>query len=381
MVLQILRALFVLLMAAAGWFFIQQPGRPFGDYTWLAMAITMSIAVLFVCVDILSPRKKLAVFSGTFLGLIVGMMVAYALSFVVKLVVDLDLPQHVPPEQRASLNLCINIVVGLVCCYLCISFILQTKDDFRFIIPYVEFSRQVRGGRSILIDTSIIIDGRILDVVETGILDTRLIVPRFVLQELQTLADLGDRLKRNRGRRGLDVLNKLQTNKRAEVILYDWTGHSSPGSTADDSVDQKLLILAKELNARLLTNDFNLAKVAQVRGVEVINLNDMASALRPVVLPGERLTVKLLKPGEEPSQGVGFLDDGTMVVVEQGRGFLNTDVEISVSNVLQTATGRMIFGRVAETPARPVNRPPPPADSGKRTTEKSTDGGKVKAEG
>lgn len=356
-------------MAAVGWFFIQHPSQPLGDRTWLSMSLTLSLAVLFICVDILSPRKKLAIFSGTFLGLMVGATIAYALSFVVDLIVGQYFP-ITDPKQRAGLTLFINLVVGVVCCYLAISFILQSKDDFRFIIPYVEFSKQVRGGRPILVDTSIIIDGRILDVVDTGIIDTRLIVPRFVLQELQTLADQGDRLKRNRGRRGLDVLNKLQGNKRSECILYDWTGHSSPG--VEDGADQKLLVLAKELNARLLTNDFNLAKVAQVRGVEVISLNELANALRPVVLPGEKLAIKLLKPGEESTQAVGFLDDGTMVVVEQGRGHIGEDVEIAVTNVLQTATGRMVFGRMGESPS-PRRR--------SSMVEKPAIEGKVKAEG
>jgi uncharacterized protein YacL len=219
----------------------------------------------------------------------------------------------------------------------------------------VEFSKQVRGARPIIVDTSAIIDGRILDVADTGVLESRLIVPRFVLHELQLVADHGDKLKRNRGRRGLDVLNKLQSNRKVEVILYDWTGHASPEETED--TDQKLLALSKELNGRLMTTDFNLSKVAQVRGVDVININELAGALRPTVLPGERLHVKLVKAGEDPSQGVGFLDDGTMVVVEQGRSHLNDDVELTVTNVLQTSSGRMIFGRLTNAPPTPAPEP------------------------
>ena len=368
MVLHILRALFVLLMAAVGWFFLKHSAQPFGAYTWMAMSITLTLAVLFICIDILSPRKKLAIFSGTILGLLVGLFTAYALSFVVDMVADqyvsrLPEPPRVgAPERefreyashkdrRDTVVLIATVVVGMVCCYLAISFILQTKDDFRFIVPYVEFSKQVRGARPIVVDTSAIIDGRLLELAETGILESRLIVPRFVLHELQYVADQGDKLKRNRGRRGLDVLNKLQSNRKVEVILYDWTGHASPEETED--TDQKLLALSKELNGRLMTTDFNLSKVAQVRGVDVINVNELASALRPTVLPGERLNVKLVKPGEDPSQGVGFLDDGTMVVVEHGRPHLNDDVELTVTNVLQTSSGRMIFGRLAGAGAAP----------------------------
>ncbi len=368
MVLHILRALFVLLMGGIGWFFVGDKSQPLGDQTGLAMATTVTMALFFVAVDILSPRRKLAIFSGTFLGLIVGLLVCFAMSFVVELLVDQYLP--VPTEgrsaeqirllneHRAAVKQFINVVLGTVSCYLAISFVLQTKDDFRFIVPYVEFSKQVRGARPVVVDTSVIIDGRILDLADTGVFDGRLIVPRFVLNELQTLADSADKLKRNRGRRGLDVLNKLQGNRRVEVILYEWTGHSSPEA---QGADQKLLVLAKELHGRVLTSDTNLSKVAQVQGVDVVNLNDLSKAMRPVVLPGEKLMVRLVKPGEEPTQGVGFLEDGTMVVVEQGRGHINTDLEIVVTNMLTTAAGRIVFGRVSDAAARRIESERTPA--------------------
>lgn len=344
MILHILRALFVLLMAAAGWFYVNDPLSPrAAEFNWYAVSVTLAIGVFFVCIDILAPRQKVLVFSGTFLGLLVGMLITYGLSYVVSLI--LDVLVAVSPEQKVKLVRFITLLVGILCCYLSISFVLQTKDDFRFIVPYVEFSKQLRGARPIVVDTSVIIDGRILDLVDTGLIDSRLIVPRFVVLELQMVADNGEKLKRNRGRRGLDILTKLQANKKAEVIIYDWTGHGSP--EAQDT-DQKLLVLAKELNGRVLTNDSNLSKVAQVRGVDVINMNEVAGALRPVVLPGEKLTVRLVKPGEDPSQGIGFLEDGTMVVVKDGRGHLNEEVEFAVTNVLQTATGRMIFGQIGD---------------------------------
>jgi uncharacterized protein YacL len=346
MVLHILRALFVLLMAAAGWFFfVADPVQPRSGDALIALAITLSIAVFFVCIDILAPRQKVLVFSGTFLGLLVGMLISYGLSYVIFLIIDLFFP-GMPGEQKAKVIKFTTLIVGILCCYLSISFVLQTKDDFRFIVPYVEFAKQVRGARPLVVDTSVIIDGRILDLVETGLIDSRLIVPRFVVLELQMVADNGDKLKRNRGRRGLDILTKLQGNKKAEVIIYDWTGHGSPEAATD--TDQKLLVLAKELNGRVLTNDSNLSKVAQVRGVDVINMNEVANALRPVVLPGERLAVRLVKPGEDPSQGIGFLEDGTMVVVKDGRGHIGEEVEFAVTNVLQTATGRMIFGQIGD---------------------------------
>ena len=374
MILHILRALFVLLMTAVGWFFLKHRAQPLGDMSWLALAIAIVLAVTFIVIDVLSPRKKLAIFSGTILGLLVGLFVAYGLSFLVDMLVDqyvVRLPEIATAKERETVNerrealiMFINVTIGMVCTYLAISFILQTKDDFRFIIPYVEFRKQLRGPRPILVDTSVIIDGRILDIADTGFIESRLIVPRFVLQELQMVADNGEKLKRNRGRRGLEVLNKLQSNRKVEVILYDWTPQAGTHQNIEGA-DQKLLALAKELNARILSTDSNLKQVAQVREVEVVNLHELASALRPVVLPGERMVVKLVKPGEEASQGVGFLDDGTMVVVKDGRPHLNEEVDFTVTNVLQTSTGRMIFGQMGETggvrrPRQGQHQPHPP---------------------
>src|SRR4051812_28494990 len=325
MILHVLRALFILLMAAAGYFFIQQVD-PIAlpplirDYTWLALAITVTFGVFLVSVDILAPRKKLVVFSGTFLGLLVGLIITFALSFVVQLLVE-QWVGGADTDQRHRFIQVIDLLLGVVACYFSISFIMQTKDDFRFIVPYVEFSKQTKGARPILVDTSVLIDGRITDVVQTGIIESQLVVPQFVLNELQQVADSADKLKRNRGRRGLDVLAKLRAIPRAEVAIYD-PHHDEPSI----GVDQRLMDLAEELNGRVLTNDFNLNKVAQLRGVDVINVNELANALKPVVLPGEKMSVRVIKRGEDPGQGVGYLDDGTMVVVEQGAGHLDEEV-------------------------------------------------------
>ena len=192
---------------------------------------------------------------------------------------------------------------------------MQTKDDFRFIIPYVEFSKEVKGARPLVLDTSVIIDGRIADVAETRVIDQQLVIPRFVLQELQSIADSSDKLRRNRGRRGLDILNRLQKSPGIEVRIHD---AEIPELAGIREVDQRLVVLAKHLGGKVVTNDYNLNKIARLQGVEVINLNDLANAMKPIVLPGEGLTVKLLKRGEEQGQGIGYLDDGTMVVAEQG---------------------------------------------------------------
>ncbi|MDB5302893.1 MAG: integral rane protein domain superfamily [Phycisphaerales bacterium] len=348
MVLQVIRALFILLMAAIGWFYLSSAESIGHRNAWLAMPVTLAVGVLFVCVDILSPRRKLAVFSGAILGLIVGVSIAFGLSFVVKLLVDLipSSPTFTEKQHEPLLRF-IDVVVGIVCCYLATSFILQSKDDFRFIIPYVEFAKQHKGPRPLLLDTSVLIDGRIGDIAATGVLETQLIVPQFVLDELQAVADSADRLKRNRGRRGLDVLAALRADKRVDVKLYE----SARLQDSEGGVDQKLMRLAKELHARVATNDYNLNKVAQLTGVEVINLNDLANALKPVILPGEKMTVRIVRSGEEPGQGVGYLEDGTMVVVEQGRPHQGQEVEFTVTRALQTSAGRMIFGRVAAEPA------------------------------
>ena len=199
---------------------------------------------------------------------------------------------------------------------------MQTKNDFRFIIPYVEFAKEVKGLKPCILDTSVVIDGRIADVVETHVFDGQLIMPKFVIGEFQAVADSSDRLRRGRGRRGLDMLNRLRGNHDIELVIYERDLPEFAGL----SVDLKLVALAKHLQGKLITNDYNLNKVARLQGVTVINLNDLANALKPVFLPGERIEVRIVKVGEEPGQGIGYLEDGTMVVVESGRDRLNQTV-------------------------------------------------------
>jgi uncharacterized protein YacL len=226
---------------------------------------------------------------------------------------------------------------------------LQTKDEFRFIIPYVEFSKQVKGSKPFILDTSVIIDGRIADLCDTRIIESKLMVTRFVLQELQAIADSSDKLRRNRGRRGLDILKKLQTNPKIELVMHEGNVPEVQEAGEKARVDERLVLFAKSVGGRVVTNDFNLNKIAQLQGVEVINLNEVANALKTVALPGEFMTIKIVKPGDQAGQGVGYLDDGTMVVVEQGRAHIGTDIPITVTSVLQTPAGRMIFGRVEST--------------------------------
>ena len=192
-----------------------------------------------------------------------------------------------------------------------------------------------------MLDTSVIIDGRIADIVETQILDGQLVMPKFVISELQAIADSSDRMRRSRGRRGLDIVNRLRANPKLDVQIFD---RDLP-EFAGQPVDLRLVALAKHLKGRLVTNDYNLNKVARIQDVDVINLNDLANAMKPSFLPGEQIEVRVVKAGEEPGQGVGYLDDGTMVVIEGGREHIGKPVHIAVTSVLQTSAGRMIFGR------------------------------------
>jgi len=201
-----------------------------------------------------------------------------------------------------------------------------------------------------VLDTSVIIDGRIADVCETGFVDGTLVIPQFVLKELQLVADSADSLKRNRGRRGLDILQKIQKMAGVEVTISDL---DFPDIR---EVDLKLIELARTLQGKIVTNDFNLNKVAQLRGVEVLNVNELANSLKPVVLPGEIMKVFILKEGKEYNQGVAYLDDGTMVVVDNARKMISKTIDIVVTSVLQTTAGKMIFGRFIEA-AAPASAP------------------------
>jgi uncharacterized protein YacL len=311
---------------------LDSPGP--GYLPWVAFLGTTSLAGGVIAADVFIPRKQIDIISGVYFGLLVGVLLTYVFTLAL---------QPLLPEAGTAARMATQLILGMVLCYTCISFLLQTKDDFRFIIPYVEFSKEIKGLRPYVLDTSVVIDGRIADLVETNVLDNQLIMPRFVLTELQSIADSGDKLRRARGRRGLDVLNRLRNNEQVDFKIYDRELPEMEGQP----VDMKLVLLAKHLEGKVVTGDYNLNKVARLHNVQVINLNDISNALKPVYLPGESLGVRIVKPGEEIGQGVGYLDDGTMIVVEGGREHIGKEVKISVTSVLQTSAGRMIFGKVA----------------------------------
>ncbi len=335
--LVILRVVFVVVAAGLGVRLVNidpDPGQP----TWLPWVMfggVMVLAVITIGVDMAFQKKRLDVVTAVYFGLIIGLFLTYVLQLALHTVI---------PEEEATKDLRneIVLIVGMCLCYACITVLIQTKDDFRFIIPYVEFAKDLKGFRPCLLDTSVVIDGRIADVVETDIFDSQLIMPRFIINELQGIADSSDKLRRGRGRRGLDILNRLRNNPHVDLQIYD----REPPELADQAVDLKLVLLAKDLNGKVITNDYNLNKVAKLHGVGVVNLNDIANALKPTFLPGESIIVRIVKAGEEPGQGVGYLEDGTMIVIEGGRDHIDKEVNITVTSVLQTSAGRMVFGKL-----------------------------------
>ncbi len=332
MALVVLRAIFLMVAIGLGVTVVKSEVVPQDPpwMSWVAFGSIMVIAVAAIVLDTLLHTKRLDMISAVYFGMVIGLFLTYVLGLVLS-------PLPIPDVYRGV----VQSVLGLVLCYTCISLLIQTKNDFRFIIPYVEFSKQVKGNKPYVLDTSVVIDGRIADVVETKILDSPLIMPRFVIAELQGIADSSDRLRRSRGRRGLDILNRLRNTKEVDLQMYD---HELP-EFAGHPVDLKLVMLAKHVGGKIITNDYNLNKVARLQGVGVLNLNDLANALKPLFLPGENLELRIVKPGEEAGQGVGYLDDGTMVVVEAGREHINKTVRVTVTSVLQTSAGRMVFGR------------------------------------
>lgn len=300
-----------------------------GGSSLLGAGIGMVISVIIVALELGMRSVSVRGLSSSVFGLILGLIMA-------KLVGDAFYLMPIPKE---SLGIS-RTILTIVFCYLGMVIGLRGKDEFNIIIPYVRLRRQDQNEEVTLLDTSVIIDGRITDILKTKFLEGKVIVPRFVLKELQQIADSTDPIKRQRGRRGLEILNSIQKETGINLTLHD-----------DDipdikEVDAKLVKLAQLLEAKIMTVDFNLNHVAKFQGVKVLNINELANALKPVVFPGELMTLKLLKEGKEYNQAIGYLDDGTMVVVEDARKLLGQEVKVAVTSVLQTPAGRMIFTKL-----------------------------------
>jgi uncharacterized protein YacL len=307
--------------------------------SWVPISIAIIIFCIAMAVDLITPSKKLGTISAIFFGLVGGLLATLALSAVIDLLIVAWVPK---PEVIAGQVAMVKVMLGIALCYLGVSSVVQTQDDFRLVIPYVEFAKQTRGSRPTLLDTSALIDARIADIAATGLLQSPLVVPRFVITELQTLADSADKLKRARGRRGLDVVTRLQRLGTLDVSIDD-------SRVTAIGVDQMLVELATQLNARILTTDLALCRVAQIQDVTALNLPEIANAFKPALIAGEQLAIRIVKPGEQAGQGVGYLDDGTMVVVDHGAELVGSDTQVLVTGTMQTTGGRLVFARTIES--------------------------------
>lgn len=330
MTLTFIRIFFTVISAVVGY----QLGLLFplgdGNAAFLGTAVGLFGSLVLIGLELSLRKISVRGLSAAVFGLIFGLLMAKLLS---------DALALIPMSITASSSM--RLVLTLIFCYLGMVIAMRGRDEFNLIIPYVKFSRQDRGDEILILDTSVIIDGRIADISQTRFVEGRFIVPRFVLRELQKIADADDPLRRNRGRRGLDILARMQKNPNIDVKIHE------EDFSEIAEVDAKLVKLAKVLDAKVITNDFNLNKVAQLQSVRVLNVNELANALRPVVLPEEIMEIRLVREGKEHNQAVAYLDDGTMVVVEEAkRAIGQKPVKVTVTSVLQTAAGRMIFAKL-----------------------------------
>jgi len=292
--------------------------------------------VIIIVIEYISHTVSSRVLVSAITGLIIGFIVGHFFAAAVSLV-----PVPLIHGNAAA----ISAILYFVCAFAVMMFFVINNEEISLFDKLVAGKSGEGGENGIsykILDTSVIIDGRIADICDTGFIEGILVIPNFVLNELQMIADSADSIKRNRGRRGLDILNKMQKDQSIMVKISDMDFQEIP------DVDAKLVKLAKVMKAKVITNDFNLNKVAEFHGVSVLNINQLSNALKPIVLPGEDMTVSLLKEGKDPNQAIGYLDDGTMVVVENGRKKLNHEVSVTVTSVLQTTAGRMIFARLKD---------------------------------
>jgi uncharacterized protein YacL len=299
------------------------------DSTLPGLLVGFVLGLLVVLVDRLLKGISLRAFSSATFGLLLGLIFANLLS-----------GSQVLRFQSDTVQWSVRLVVYVVFAYFGMMLAMRSnRDEFSLLIPYVRFTRETVEHEPLLVDTSAIIDGRIAELCATGFLSRALIVPRFVLTELQALADSREPIKRERGRRGLDILNQLQRSREIELTIHE-------SESGEGSVDERLVRTAKLLQARLLTNDNSLCQVARLQQVGALNLNDLTRALRPIVLAGDEMELHLVKEGREPHQAVGYLPDGTMIVINHARSLIGKTAKIVVSSTLQTAGGRLIFGEL-----------------------------------
>lgn len=322
----LLRSLFIFVMVAVGYFL-----PPLGFKNVYGALIGVIIGMIVIYLEHLVKKAQFKVIWGATMGVWGGIIFGWLLSSIYKILS----PDKITSQFISFVSLIILPYMGFI--------IGLKKSEWFNPVTLFTFLRERTAGRSYkILDTSVIIDGRIMDVCDTGFIEGTLVVPQFVLRELQQIADSPDPLKRQRGRRGLDILQKLQKSSTIFVMV------SEIDFPEVKDVDSKLIELAKQLDAKIVTNDFNLNKVAQLHRIPVLNINELSNALKPVVLPGEIMKVFIIKEGKEKDQGVAYLDNGTMVVIDNARKMIGKNIDITVTSVLQTTAGKMIFGRFNE---------------------------------
>jgi uncharacterized protein YacL len=339
--LWIIRALLFAAILISGYFI-----RPFGTDHFITVTYSVILGVVILLAELRVRRLSIKTLLGAAIGSILGIIGASLISMMIGRM------SFINPQTETFLQLMILILMAYIGEYID----LGALGGF--------FNDNTLKKTAKVLDTSVIIDGRVADICKTGFLEGILVIPHFVLRELQQIADSADSAKRNRGRRGLDVLEKIKSvpGVSVQILEKDYPDVKE--------VDLKLIELAKEMGAKIVTNDFNLNKVSQLRGVDVLNINELANALKPVVLPGETMKVFILKEGKEYNQGVAYLDDGTMVVVDNARRMIGKTIATQVTSVLQTTAGKMIFGRFPEESEAAANAQPPRPQPDRRIYER-----------
>ncbi len=323
-----IRLLFITLCAAAGWL-VCYSVRDWDAHRGQAVIIGLAIGCLVVLVDIMLKGFSLRGLSAITFGLAVGMMIAYLL--------------HISPlleQGDPQIVFLVRLALFVICPYLATVIALRGKDEFNLVIPYVRFVPHDVDVPLVVVDTSALIDGRVARVAKTGFLGTALVIPQFVLNDLQSIADSADPHLQARGRRGLDTLSELRKTKNLDLRI-----HESDVSKRTD-IEAKLVFLAQSMRAKLLTTNYNLAKLAEFHGVVCLNFNSLGKALRPELVTGEVLEVELVKPGKEEAQAIGYLDDNSLVVVNGGRGHIGHVVTVEIVSVLPSSAGKMVFARL-----------------------------------
>lgn len=333
--LWVIRIFFLLLCSIAGYAVSQNRPEIIQGGVYGVM-IGFGLGGLMIAIDVMLKGFSLRAFSAATFGLLLGTVVAAIIDRNELFVYGAD------EKTRWVVRLGLFLSFGYVGMVLAMR---SNKEDFSLIIPYVRFKSQSKPENMIILDTSVIIDGRIADLIESKFLEGVVIVPRFVLKELQFIADSSDSVRRSRGRRGLEMLNRLQKNPRNEVRIHE-------ADFADEKeVDSKLVRLTRMLDGKLYTNDYNLGKVAELQSVPYVNLNELATALKPTILPGEILSLRIAREGKEKGQGVAYLNDGTMVVVQHAQHFIGQQVQAQVQTLLQTGAGVIIFAELKQAAA------------------------------